>query len=301
MLEMGSNSLKLYLVNEPAAAEPDIETIKLPWNVAHDYFARGSLSDDTVDEIARCVAEAGALAEGVELASVLSVATGVFREVADLDSITARVKEATGVRIRVISGADEAMLMARGFRDLHIEPPAVLCDLGGATLEWVFIDASGKARSGSERLGAIRNAYRFAEHESSPSTYLERSAAHCDAVLAPLPWTGSAKVVATGGTALALATVVGSEVVTAEQLRAVIDRVQRDGAPETLKPSRQKVFLPGLVILWRVVERCGAEDLRYGTSAVRHGMVCRLLQLLQRHAANELHATQLLRTTQKKL
>ena len=301
MLEMGSNSLKLYLVDQPGASSPEIETVKFPWNVAHDFFSTGALSPGTVDEIVARIAEAELLADGVEFTGVLSVATGVFREVARLDALIERVKAETGVRIRVISGADEAMLMARGFRDLHIDAPAVLCDLGGATLEWVFMDESGSARSGSERLGAIRNEYAFAALKGSPDEYLERSAAYCDEILAQLPWTGTPVVVAAGGTALALTEIAASLVVSTEQLREIIAGVMRDGPPEGIKPSRQAVLLPGLVILWRVAERCSASQLTYGTAAVRHGMVCRLLQLLQRHAANELHATQLLRTTQKKL
>jgi exopolyphosphatase/pppGpp-phosphohydrolase len=38
------------------------------------------------------------------------------------------------------------------------------------------------------------------------------------------------------------------------------------------------VFLAGLVILWRVMNRCQANELRYTAGAVRNGMVLRLLR-----------------------
>ncbi len=280
---MGSNSLKLYLV-KPEDGAHFIETTKYPWSVAHEFFANGSLPEAAADEVVASLRQALKAARGAELAGMLAVATGVFREIRPLDDFVERIERETNVRVRVISGADEARLMARGFRDLPVKPPLLLCDLGGATTEWVWIRDGAEPECGSMQLGAIRN------------QYLADSGAHCDTELAALPVTGPTRVVATGGTAEALAAIVGADEVTAEQLRGVIDDVRRDGAPEFLKPSRQKVLLTGLEILAKVLERCETDRLNYGTAAVRHGMVRRLIKLLDRVAPGQLHATQLLRT-----
>jgi exopolyphosphatase/guanosine-5'-triphosphate,3'-diphosphate pyrophosphatase len=302
LLEMGSNSLKFYRVSPGAgeAGAPSIETVKLPWRIAHDFFATGALSAATQDEVVARIREVESHALGLPLAGTLTVATGVFREIAELDELTARVAEAAGVRIRVISGADEAMLMARGFRELAIERPAALWDLGGATMEWATLHANDRTESGSVRLGAIRSQHRFGHLQSDRERFLAESSACCDEELAAVTVTDRPRVVATGGTALALSQVVGREVVTLAELCALVDHVLTDGPPPMLKPSRRPVFVHGLVILWRVLLRCGAGELRYGTSAVRHGMVMRLLDLLQRYSPGELHATQLLRTTQRR-
>lgn len=301
LLEMGSNSLKLYLVPRASDPDPAIETIKLPWRVAHDLFAGGALTPTTADQVVESVREARRQAETHTLVGMLAIATGVFRELDAMDDLSARIQRETGVLPRVIGGDDEASLMARGFRELAIEPPAVMCDLGGASLEWAWMPAKGSAtRSGSLALGAIRNKYRFAHLEAEPARYLADSAAYCDAQLAALPVAAGARVVATGGTAEALALVAGHERVELDELVAILERVQREGAPSNLKPGRQAVLLPGLVILWRVALRCGADAITYGTSAVRLGMVRRLIQLLEKFPPSTLHATQLLRMTQVK-
>lgn len=298
LLEMGSNSLKLYLVPRRASGDGEIETTKLPWRVAHDFFGTGTLAAATADEVVDCVRRAAAHALGGGVLGILAIATGVFRELPEMEALSSRITAETGVVPRVIGGQDEASLMARGFRELAIAPPAVMCDLGGASLEWAFMPAQGPSRSGSLPLGAIRNAVRFAPLAGEPARYLAESAAACDAALAALPVTGAARLVATGGTAEALSIVVGNKDVTTAELESVLEQVQREGAPETLKPGRREVFLPGLVILSRLVARCGADGLSYGTSAVRLGMVRRLIQLLERFPPSELRATQLLRVTQ---
>jgi exopolyphosphatase/pppGpp-phosphohydrolase len=299
LLEMGSNSLKLYVVPRDAAADAgEIETTKFPWRVAHDLFGKGALAPATTDEVVACVGQAALHAMSRDVLGMLAIATGVFRELPDMEALAARITAETGVVPRVIGGQDEASLMARGFRELAIAPPAVMFDLGGASLEWAWKPGSGPTRAGSLPLGAIRNAARFAPLVTAGARYLADSAGYCDELLRALPITGTARVVATGGTAEALAAVVGAERVGAAELGALIERVQREGAPETLKPGRREVFLPGLVILSRVVARCGADGLSYGTSAVRLGMVRRLIQLLEKFPPSELRATQLLRVTQ---
>lgn len=300
LLEMGSNSLKLYLVPRSSDAASEIEIIKLPWRIAHDLFSGGALGDETAAAVVDTVREASRQAQERKLLGMLAIATGVFRELPEMDALAGRILKETGVRPRVIGGDDEASLMARGFRELAIAPPAVMCDLGGASLEWAYMPREGATRSGSLPLGAIRLSYQLAHLEGSPEEHRAAAAAACDAVLARMAVEAGARVVATGGTAEALALVVGRERITASELAETIARVQREGAPTTLKPGRQAVLLPGLIILSRVVARCGADGLTYGTSAVRLGMVRRLIQLLEKFPPDALHATQLLRMTQTK-
>ncbi len=303
LLELGSNSLKLYLV-DMAAEGPDgpaIETVKFPWRIAHEFFAHGRLPESGVDEIVERLGQARDRAPGIRFEEVLAVATGVFRELPGLDRIRTRVKAETGVRIRVISGRDEATLMGRGFRELPVTAPAMLCDLGGATMEWVWLGGAGESVCGSAPLGAIRNHYRFPEVGADPAAFVQRSAEHCDQILTELPSAPSAQLVATGGTARALAQVIGADRIPIATIAELAAEVASSGPPAGLEESRREVFLPGLIILWRTALHCGASELAYGTSAVRHGMVVRLLQLLEKHQPDQLHATQLLRTTDDEL
>jgi exopolyphosphatase/pppGpp-phosphohydrolase len=63
-----------------------------------------------------------------------------------------------------------------------------------------------------------------------------------------------------------------------------------------LRPERQAVFLPGLVILERILVRTGAAAIEHAMTSVRDGMAERLIQLLGTHRRQDLHSTLLLHT-----
>lgn len=297
LLEMGSNSLKFYLVGPKVGVHRPIETQKFPWRVSHEYFRSGSIGSDAESEILECIRGVERVARGVPLASMIAIATGVFRELPTMERIARRVSDETGVRIRVISGEDEAGLMAKGFQKQLDVTPSVFCDLGGATMEWVWMKTHRYGRWGSLPIGAIRNEYLFRSLEKQPSEYVQKSSSYCDCQLSALPFDGKVSVVFTGGTAKAATRVVGSDTVPIESVREMIASTLEHGPPERLKPARREVFLPGLVVLWRVLVRCRAREFRFTRDAVRHGMVLRLLKLLEKMPRQQLHATLLLRSS----
>lgn len=296
LLELGTNSLKFYLVELKSGAEHTVKTHKFPWRVGHDYFSTGQVSEETIRGLIATIRGVETVSAGVPLTSMLTVATGVFRELTDIANLATRVMTDAGVRLRVITGEDEARLMAKGFPASTHLGSHLLCDLGGATTEWAWIVDGRCQRSGSLRLGAIRNEYKLGRWRHDHATYLARNAEVCAEALTPIAVRKPTAVMATGGTAKAIAAVAGKLVVPLEELRALVDRVLKDGPPATLKPERQAVFLPGLAILERLCSHCGSSALEYAQTSVRDGMAQRLIQLLGSHRRQDLHSTLLLNT-----
>ena len=70
--------------------------------------------------------------------SVNAVVTGVIREAPNRDKFLDRIYEETGIRVRVITGVEEAYLTAKGALqalNIHTDPFAVF-DLGGGSTEF---------------------------------------------------------------------------------------------------------------------------------------------------------------------
>lgn len=311
LIEMGSNSLKFYLVPEARRDRdgslidaPDVVTRKFPWNVAHEYFERGEVSERTLGDVVETVRRIETVAGGVPLSSMLAVATGIFREIDGVEELAARVLRETGVRMRIISGSDEAGLMARCFAVGDPGRSAFIFDLGGATLEWALLIGGSHRDRGSLPLGAIRGEYALREHRGDLAAYLQHGASWCDRVLATLPrWSRAAGeppeilLAGTGGTVKAAARSLERGTIDIAALRQLIERVGRDGAPRFLKPARRAVLLPGLVILWRMLVHWDAARIIHGRSSVRDGMAARLVRLLDSYRREDLHSTLLLHTT----
>ena len=296
LLELGSNSLKFYRVERAQAETYRIATHKLPWRIAHVFFTGQTLNNESVEEILSALREVKTMAADLQLSGMLSLATGVFREISDIGSLADRIKKELGLRLRVISGKDEAKLMARGFK-AKSSGSVVLGDLGGATTEWAWIEGGRPKNWGSLRLGAIRNLCLLRKFEGQPEAYLERGRELCDLELRALPVETKSVFLVTGGTAKALADTGGSDDISCEGLEAIIRDVLKGGPPESLKPSRREVYLPGLIILARMMARCQASSLKYSRTSVREGMASRLVDLLdKKNGRQDLHSTLLLHT-----
>ncbi len=297
LLEMGSNSLKFYLVDPRREDGPVIITEKFPWRIAHEFFARATVSGDAMQEVIDSLRAAEKAAGGLPLAGMIAVATGVFREIRTIKALADEVKAATGVRVRVISGEDEALLMAKDYRKDAAGRSVFLFDLGGATTEWAWFE-NGEIRStGSLTLGAIRSTCLFGHLAANHAVYLNASADYCDQKLAAVPVHGTPAAVGTGGTIKAAAKMAGKDAIAIEEIRAMIERALREGPPPDLKPARRAVYVPGLVILWRILVRLGAHEVTYGRNSVRDGLAGRLVRLLGTVKREDLHATLLLHSS----
>lgn len=299
LIEMGSNSLKYYhIFSTSTGGPPSIETSKAPWRVAHEYYQKGAIDQATLDNMIEFIKRIEVMTPHLPVSQMMALATGVFREIDDLQAITARIKDETGVRVRVISGPDEAKLMARSFlKDSLYGASVLLADLGGATMEWAWCPGGKLDSCGSLSLGAIRNQYAVEADPGDPDRYVRAAADYCDEKLADFSLQRAEHILVTGGTAKAAAKCLASKTMSIAQLSDLVQRVARNGPPEGLKPARKPVFLSGLIILWRLCLRCRAEGIVYSKASVKQGMAARLLRLLESVQPRDLHATLLLRST----
>jgi exopolyphosphatase/guanosine-5'-triphosphate,3'-diphosphate pyrophosphatase len=296
LLELGSNSLKFYVVRPLPDGSHSVDTRKTPWRVAHVFYESGQLSPDAEAEFFQAHRDVVRACDELGLSSrPFCMATGVFREIPDLPRLSNRLLEELRIRLRVISGEDEARLMARGYRAPR-DQVVVVADLGGATTEWARFER-GKARAcGSLRLGAIRLHRELGVHATNPDVYLGDARRICDGVLASLDVPDRASLLVSGGTARAMAEVAGREKLSLAELDRLIGDALRAGSPAGLDPARSEVFLPGLVILANFARRIGSETIEYAKTSVQEGMAQRLVALLSTTPAQDLHATLLLHT-----
>ena len=296
LLELGSNSLKRYRVKYVPDKGHRIETRKIPWRIAHDFFTHGELRENAVTEILDALSSVTSESSDVKMSGMLCLATGVFREFSDLESLAARIKERTGLRLRVISGYDEAKLMAKSLSNIGAES-IVVADLGGATTEWSWIEDGKPRRCGSLLLGAIRNHCAASDFPVTSAEYLARSRQICRDEVSKLTDYRKSSLLVTGGTAEALAQSRDADVTSLEELRDILRETQQNGPPESLKADRREVYLSGLIVLEQLMVALQASEFSYARTSVRDGMARRLVALIDRRGSGDLHSTLLLHTT----
>src|SRR4029079_8998473 len=96
------------------------------------------------------------LARQMRVTDFYVIATAAPREAANGPEFVKAVEKATGVKVDILSGKDEARLSALGVVSGFREPDGVVGDLGGGSLELVDIKRTGPGLGESFPLGGLR-------------------------------------------------------------------------------------------------------------------------------------------------
>ena len=165
--------------------------------------------------------------------SVNAVATGVIREAPNRDQFLDRIYEETGIRVRAITGVEEAYLTAKGALqalNIHTDPFAVF-DLGGGSTEFL-IGSEGTRVARSVPLGAMILTKRYFGSDPPGEAEVEELSRHVDQCLldADLNVPGArdlSLLVGTGGTVATLAVMlhgIPSGDITADRINGLLLR-----------------------------------------------------------------------------
>ena len=256
VLELGSHSLKVHYQSRTSGI---FRKSRFPWNLGHEVYSQGRISVATTR---RAIDTIRLLRKnGIEASSVLAIATGALRDAANRQKFLARLEEKLDLQVRVISGREEASLLAQGYLSTCDKLPALITDIGGGSLELVYLGQDKTILRDSLPLGAIR-VYHFGQRrdgtfdEDLVSGWIENSFQDASVIQAN-------EIHCTGGTAKAIAKVTKKRTVDLTDLRNLEDRVRKEGPPKHLKIDRARVLFPGLVVLRKLMEHSNAQKLTY--------------------------------------
>jgi exopolyphosphatase / guanosine-5'-triphosphate,3'-diphosphate pyrophosphatase len=210
------------------------------------------------------------------------LATSAVRDAENGEELVERVREMSGLKMRLISGKKEAELGFRGALSALGERPdnVVVVDLGGGSAQLIFGDGSGHVEERvSLPLGTNRTTERFVSEDPPTNEELEALREH---VLGMLPgWdVGDASVVAVGGSARAMLKIT-SDRLTVERLRRLSGEIRTRPSgvlarEHGLTPERARVLPAAVTTLAAVLEAYGKEDLTVARGGIREGTLLQL-------------------------
>ncbi|MEU7871499.1 hypothetical protein [Dactylosporangium sp. NPDC049140] len=137
VLDVGSNSAHLQIVQARRGRPPrPVYRLKAPTLLAEEVTADGALSPDGVERVVEavtCTIEAFRRHEAEDL---IPLATATIRDATNNTEICRRVREATGVQLRSLTGEDEARVTFEAVRRWHAATEGLwLLDIGGMSME----------------------------------------------------------------------------------------------------------------------------------------------------------------------
>ncbi len=156
VIDVGSNSVRMVVYDGACRSPGQLFNEKVMCGLGADLGRTGRLPKEGVERALRALTRFAALAPQLKVGALAGVATAAVREAEDGAAFCTAVQARTGIRLRVISGAEEAELAATGVLFGTPSSTGVVVDLGGASLEFCRI-AKGRPQTGlSTPLGPLR-------------------------------------------------------------------------------------------------------------------------------------------------
>ncbi|MGH9765858.1 MAG: Ppx/GppA phosphatase family protein [Blastocatellia bacterium] len=168
-LDIGSNSIHLVVVETDhekpfrviASAK---EVVRLGRSSARDQRLSGTAMDRAID----CLKRFRRVAESHGARELIAVATSAVREAANRDQFLARAAEEAGIEIDLLSGIEEARLIALAvsvrYRQSNRQQSLVI-DIGGGSAELAVMKNGEPATLFSFKLGAVRLTEQFVKSD----------------------------------------------------------------------------------------------------------------------------------------
>ena len=214
------------------------------------------------------------------------LATSAVRDAENGPELVERLRDLTGLKMRLISGEEEATLGFRGALsalDKSWEGPALVVDLGGGSAQLIVGEASdGPLMQVSLPLGSNRTTERFVGKDPAKKKELRALDEHVKDMMPGWGLSSRVRVVAVGGSARAILKITRDEL-TLERLRALAAEVsERPSAvmarEHGLTPERARVLPAAITTLAAILEHFGRDELTVARGGLREGTVLTLAE-----------------------
>ena len=286
-IDIGSNSIKMTVARLDETGEIEqfdwaSEVVRL----GQGLDQTGRLEDERIEAAVQTLWRFAARAEELGATQVLAVATEATRSAVNGAAFLRRVREETGINVRVVDGNEEAALTFRGLSaETDLTGLIVIADIGGGSTEIVVADNGALQAARSIPLGSGRLTDRHIL--ADPPSPVELQASEADAaaaiagVLEKLSSTSlsEARLILVGGTGEYLARLVPDEQqVTLSSVRNVMAKIETLSAAELaaeieIPEARARVLPAGAAIVAALAELLRPDHIEISRSGIRTGLL----------------------------
>ncbi|MFB6273462.1 MAG: Ppx/GppA phosphatase family protein [Salinibacter sp.] len=296
VIDLGTNSFHAIIVDaHPNGSYQVVDRLKEMVRLGHHGLDANRLPEAAMDRGMQALKRIKLLAEGWDVREYLSFATSAIREAVNGGVFIRRVRDKLGLRIRPISGEQEAQLICQGVsRTEEFAEPSLLVDIGGGSVEFIVVDDDTDVYDASLKLGAARMTERFVTTDPMSEDVQARLRAHfkgeLEEVFAACREHGVTTVIGSSGTMKSLARVAQARIgdqgrsvfqqrLPVAEVRSALRWVMQASASEreahpAIEPKRVDQIGAGAVLLDTLCAGLpSVQVVRVSPNALREGMV----------------------------
>lgn len=307
-IDIGSNSIHFVLVKaDPGQHFELIAQEKDMVRLAAGALGSHHLTKEKMEQAFSTITRYVSFARAREAEHILITATSAVREASNKDYFLSRVKELTGVKVEILSGIEEARLIALAVSSaMNLNGRrALIIDIGGGSTEFIITDGSKPDFLYSIRLGAVRLAEAFKLSDpvkkkelSQLHKYLSSALAHTAQEVRSI---GYNFVIGTSGTILNLVSLAAqiredsaspekgfnsfSHQCRVEELKEVNEKLAKITEKERtrfpgLDPKRADIIVAGGQLLEAILIAVGAKEIITCDWSLREGVLLNFIEAL---------------------
>jgi exopolyphosphatase/guanosine-5'-triphosphate,3'-diphosphate pyrophosphatase len=304
ILDIGSNSIHMILTEiQPDFSYKILDRFKDVTRLGEETFKSGHFSPDVLAKGIDVVRNLATLTRNRGFTRIEAVATSAVREASNGGQFIEAIQQQTGIRVRVVTGQEEARLIYLGVRQSMDfgDRNVLITDVGGGSVELIVGNRNKLLHAASLKLGAIRLKDLYLRQDAPSGGRLERLKEAVETQLkAALPRfkkVGFDDFVGTSGMIGNLAEIMHlhktgrpipqlnlarfsfKDVTAAEKLLVKTPLKQRHEIPG-VDPKRADVLVPAIIVLRTLMERLDISELTVSDKAIREGL---LHDFIERH------------------
>lgn len=174
VIDIGSNSVHLVIFTGAVPRQKRLVDEKVNCGLAQDLDETGKLSPKGVKRAKSAISGFMETIREAKVSGLQVVATSAVRDAKDGNDFVARINKKNGIRVRVLSGNEEARISAQGILSNIAAPDGIVVDLGGGSLELVRVSAGRIGKAASLPLGHVRIGSRVAAKPAEIDLIIER-------------------------------------------------------------------------------------------------------------------------------
>ncbi|MGV7230031.1 MAG: HD domain-containing protein [Nitrospirales bacterium] len=302
VIDIGTNSIHMVLAEiGKNFSYKIVDRIKEMARLGDGTFTSHRLSQEAIDRGLAVLKRFSLLAKNKGFDIILPVATSAVREAKNGGDFLKLVRKELGLKIRVITGEEEARLIYFGVRhsmDLS-DSPAMIVDIGGGSVELMACTPKRLKFVRSLKLGAIRLKDQYLKTDPPDKKMVQRMEQAVAQVIKKslLKKKGLLleSLVATSGMAGNLAEIIylartgqvlsqiDMAMIDLKEIKEVEQLLRTKDTEGRLKilgldPRRVDTLYPGVLVLRVLMECLGAKQVRISDKALREGVIYDFIQ-----------------------
>lgn len=302
IIDLGTNSIRFDV--QKIGPGPEIKCLhreKQMVRLGEGVFLKGTLDPKASNRALQALNRFKVIAHDLHVDRIVAFGTSTLREVRDSRVFLERVRKQTGINLRIISGEEEAKLIAAAILkyETHATGKYALVDIGGGSTEISLCRGTKIDHCISFPLGAARLQQMFLKSippmrkQSENSCIDELRSCIQHALLAEAiteDWDRTKRIIGSSGTIRAISKImretVGTKVIHRSELSKLIKKTAPMNKKDLLEipgmePKRVDIFLAGAILLEECMNVLDAKVVYPTAFALRDGILLEEINLLK--------------------